>query len=43
LALGKAINPFMRPMSPEIQASIGMQGAPLSDIFAQVRKRKDSF
>jgi len=43
MALEKTINPFMRPMSSELQASIGMQGAPLTDIFAETRKRKDSF
>jgi len=43
LALEKETNPFLRPMSPEIQEMLGMPGAPLTDIFAEVRRRKDSF
>jgi len=43
LALEKETNPFLRPMSAEIQAMIGLKGAPLTDIFSEVRCRKDNF
>ncbi len=43
LAQEKATNPFLRPTSPEIQASVGMQGAPLADVFKEIRHRKDNF
>lgn len=36
-------NPFLRPDSAEIQASLGMEGAPLHEVFAELRRRKDSF
>jgi len=43
LATEKETNPFLRPMSPEIQTMVGLQGAPLTDVFAEVRHRKDNF
>lgn len=43
MALEKSINPFMRPMSEEIQQNVNLAGAALADVFAEVRKRKDSF
>jgi len=43
LALEKETNPFLRPMSTEIQAMVGLEGAALTDIFREVRCRKDSF
>lgn len=43
MALEKTINPFMRPMSDEIQVNVGLVGAKLTDVFAEVRKRKDNF
>lgn len=36
-------NPFLRPDSPEIQKNLNMLGAPLEDVFAEIRRRKDSF
>lgn len=39
----RATNPFLRPMSPDLQATIGLQGAPLVDVFAKTRELKDSF
>lgn len=39
----KATNPFLRPMSEEIQAVVGLTGAPLEEVFAEVRSRKDNF
>jgi hydroxyacylglutathione hydrolase len=43
LAAEKATNPFLRPMSEEIQGVVGLTGAPLEEVFAEVRSRKDSF
>jgi hydroxyacylglutathione hydrolase len=43
LALEKATNPFLRPSSPEIQRMIGLEGAPLVEVWAEVRRRKDAF
>jgi hydroxyacylglutathione hydrolase len=43
LGLEKETNPFLRPMSAEIQDVVGLKGAPLADVFAEVRKRKDNF
>ncbi len=39
----KETNPFLRPMSEEIQEMVGLFGAPLPKVFAEVRARKDSF
>lgn len=39
----KATNPFLRPMSPELQANLNLQGADLVEVFAETRRRKDSF
>lgn len=36
-------NPFLRASAPEVQATVGLQGAPLADVFAEVRRRKDAF
>lgn len=36
-------NPFLRPSSPGVQAELGMEGADLGDIFAEIRRRKDNF
>jgi hydroxyacylglutathione hydrolase len=38
-----AINPFLRPTSPEIQQRLGMEGAELWEIFGETRRRKDRF
>jgi len=43
LGLEKKINPFLRPMSDEIQEHLGMIGAPLPAVFKEVRRRKDHF
>lgn len=43
LGLEKATNPFLRPDSPELQKTLAMQGADLVSIFAETRRRKDSF
>ncbi len=43
LATEKATNPFLRPDSAEIQATLGMTGQRLATIFAELRKRRDHF
>ena len=39
----RATNPFLRPTSPDLQSTVGMLGADPVDVFAEVRRRKDSF
>ena len=36
-------NPFLRAADPAIRAHLGMQTASDADVFAEIRKRKDSF
>jgi len=36
-------NPFLRTDDPGLQASLNMRGAPLVEIFAEIRSRKDCF
>jgi hydroxyacylglutathione hydrolase len=43
IALEKATNPFLRPDSPNLQETLGMAGDDLVAIFAETRRRKDSF
>ncbi|VAW16211.1 Hydroxyacylglutathione hydrolase [hydrothermal vent metagenome] len=43
MALELATNPFLRPDSSEIQQNVGLVGAPLGEVFAATRARKDSF
>ena len=43
IGLEKATNPFLRPMSAEIQRVMGLEGAALVDVFAETRRRKDNF
>jgi len=43
IGLEKATNPFLRPDSPDLQETIGLTGAPLVDVFAETRRRKDNF
>lgn len=43
LQLEKATNPFLRPASPELQASIGLAGADELSVFARTRELKDGF
>lgn len=43
IALEKATNPFLRPDSPEIQASVDRVGAELAEVFGAVRRAKDVF
>ncbi len=39
----RATNPFVRPMSSDLQVTIGLEGADLVDVFAETRRRKDNF
>lgn len=43
LGLEKKTNPFLRPDDPDIQSLLGMVGADLVSIFAEIRHRKDHF
>jgi hydroxyacylglutathione hydrolase len=43
IGLEKATNPFLRPMSEDVQKTLNLVGAPLVDVFAETRARKDSF
>ncbi|MEJ6705398.1 MAG: hydroxyacylglutathione hydrolase [Pseudomonadales bacterium] len=43
LGLEKATNPFLRPTSPDLQRNLGLQGADLTEVFAETRRRKDNF
>lgn len=38
-----ATNPFLRADQPDLQAALGMAGAPAADVFAHVRALKDKF
>jgi hydroxyacylglutathione hydrolase len=43
LAEELATNPFLRPDSPDLQRTLGLEGADLVAVFAETRKRKDNF
>jgi len=43
LGLEKLTNPFLRPTSPELRGSLGMQNADDVAVFGETRKRKDNF
>lgn len=43
IGLEKETNPFLRPNSPEIRQSLGLQDANDVAVFAETRRRKDSF
>jgi hydroxyacylglutathione hydrolase len=43
LADEKATNPFLRPDSADLQATVGMPGGDLVAVFAETRARKDNF
>jgi hydroxyacylglutathione hydrolase len=43
MGLEKKTNPFLRPDSAEIRRSLGLESANDVDVFADMRKRKDSF
>ncbi|WP_321504838.1 hydroxyacylglutathione hydrolase [Breoghania sp.] len=43
LALEMQTNPFLRVKDAELQEAVGLAGAPATEVFAEVRRRKDSF
>jgi len=43
LGVEKATNPFLRPDSEALQKMLDMTGAPTVEVFAETRRRKDSF
>jgi hydroxyacylglutathione hydrolase len=43
LDLELATNPFLRASDPGFKAGLGLQGVPDAEVFAEVRRRKDSF
>ncbi|MEM7000641.1 MAG: hydroxyacylglutathione hydrolase [Pseudomonadota bacterium] len=43
IGLERATNPFVRPQSANLQATVGLSGAAAVDVFAETRKRKDNF
>ena len=43
LGVEKRTNPFLRPMSRDVRETLGMPDAPLVDVFAETRLRKDNF
>ena len=43
LGLEKDTNPFLRPDSTEIRRSLGLVNGSVVDVFAEMRRRKDSF
>lgn len=43
VALELATNPFLRAASPAIRAALGMEAAADVDVFAELRRRKDTF
>ena len=43
IGLELAINPFLRPEDPDIQATVGLVGGDPADVFAEIRERKNKF
>ncbi len=43
IGLEKATNPFLRPEASSLRATLGMQDADAVAVFAETRRRKDSF
>lgn len=43
IGLEKATNPFLRPASAELRATLGMAGAADADVLGETRRRKDRF
>lgn len=43
MAAERAANPFVRPDDPAIRAHLGMTDAADHEVFAEIRRRKDSF
>ncbi len=43
LSLELATNPFLRAANPDLALSLGLSDAPAAEVFAEIRRRKDSF
>lgn len=43
MGIERDTNPFLRPMSLDLQRAIGKEGSDLVDVFAETRKLKDNF
>jgi len=43
IGVEKATNPFLRPASAELRATLGLPGAPDADVLGETRRRKDHF
>jgi len=43
IAEERATNPFLRAAAEPVKAALGMSGAPDVEVFAEIRRRKDSF
>lgn len=43
LGVEKATNPFLRADDPQVAAAVGLAGADPTEVFAEIRRRKDSF
>ena len=43
IGLERATNPFLRPDSASLRATLGLEDASNVDVFAEVRARKDKF
>ena len=43
MGLERATNPFLRPDSPDLQRTIGLEGADVVEVFAKTRALKDAF
>jgi len=43
IGLERATNPFLRPASPELRQTLGMNTASDADVFGETRRRKDRF
>jgi hydroxyacylglutathione hydrolase len=43
IALELATNPFLRAEIPAVQEAVGLKGADPAQVFAEIRRRKDSF
>ena len=43
MAEERATNPFLRAVAPEVKAHVGLAGGDDATVFAEIRRRKDSF
>jgi hydroxyacylglutathione hydrolase len=43
MAMEKKTNPFLRPNAPELRRTLCMENASDVEVFAETRRRKDSF